>query len=272
MTIRETNEGGSQLADDQPDAWLACARNAAAHAVRAGDFAPTFRLPDVHGGNQALIDLIEQGPLVLSFYRGIWCDFCDAALKTLGGLDGKIRELGAMQIAIGPRPANDAERSRLQAHPMPLLVDRALKVTTAYGLAITLPDHLQERYARLGYAPAKTADGGEWKIPVPATYVIGRDGRVAMAMIDADYRTRIPSGHLLSALRGLRALGAGGLNRTRLGFPYLDRKTTVAAICDGGPKGVRASGRSGWQGRRRSLSFAENVLNTAAAERPVVRG
>ena len=192
------------MRDDPPDELLACAQKAATHAVRAGEFAPTFRLPDVHGGNRALIDLIEQGPLVLSFYRGIWCDYCGAALETLGRLDKEIRELGATHVAIGPRPASEAERSRLEAFPMPLLVDRALKVTTSYGLAISLPDQLQARYARFGCVPGKVTDDGKWKIPVPATYVIGGSGRVVMAMIDADYRTRMSPDHLLSALRGVR--------------------------------------------------------------------
>lgn len=205
MTIPQKIEPEEPLADFPADALLARAREAAPRAVRAGQFAPTFRLPDIHGGNLALIDLIEQGPLVLSFYRGVWCDFCDAALETLGRLDETIRNLGATHAAIGPVPGRASERSRLQDLPMPLLVDRGLKVTASYGLAISLPDALHEQYARLGYVPNGVPDGGAWKISIPAMYLIDRGGRVVMATIDADYRNRIEPAHLLSALHGLQA-------------------------------------------------------------------
>ena len=204
MAVTNQIERAAPPEDGAPDELLARTRQAARHAARAGDFAPTFRLPDVHGGNRALIDLIEQGPLVLSFYRGVWCDFCDEALETLGRLDGKIRDLGAMHVAIGPGAGSDAERSRLKTFPMPVLADRGLKVTASYGLSISLPDQLEERYASFGYGPIGTGDTGTWKISVPATYVIGMDGRIVMAVIDADYRHRMQPDHLMSALRGLR--------------------------------------------------------------------
>ena len=94
---------------------------AAAQAVPAGHFAPTFRLPDLHGGSAALVDLIQQRSLVISFYRGIWCDFCDTALEALARIDGNIGALDARHVAIGPPPAGDAQRRRLEAFPMPVL-------------------------------------------------------------------------------------------------------------------------------------------------------
>ncbi len=186
-----------------PEELLARARRAAANAVQAGQFAPTFRLTDVHGGHQALIDLIEHGPLVLSFYRGVWCDFCGAALDALASLDTTIRSLGAAHVAIGPPPGDEAQRAKLEAFPMPLLIDRGLKITASYGLAIALPDELHEHYARVGYVPTKAGEPGKWMIPVPATYIIDRLGKVVLAAIDIDYRNRLDPSELISALRGL---------------------------------------------------------------------
>jgi len=86
---------------------------------------------------------------------------------------------------------------------MPVLIDRGLKVTSSYGLAIVLPHELHEHYARIGYVPVNAGEPGKWMIPVPATYVIDRLGKVVLAAIDIDYRNRLDPTELLSALRRL---------------------------------------------------------------------
>jgi peroxiredoxin len=184
------------------DTLLARASEAAKHAVRAGQFAPTFRLPDLHGGSAALVDLIGQRSLVISFHRGVWCSFCDTALEALAEVDDEIRALGATHVAIGPPPGNEDQQRRLQALPMPVLADHGLHSTAAYGLTITLPDALKADYAREGYTPPR--EHGKWTVPVPATYVIDRTGRIAMASIDIDYRNRLDPAQVLSALRCLQ--------------------------------------------------------------------
>ena len=173
---------------------------AAAKAIRAGQFAPTFRLEDIHGGTARMVDLLEQGPLVMSFYRGIWCDFCDLALEGLAKIDGQIRELGAHQVAIGPAPTGDSQRRRLLGFPMPVLVDSGLRVTASFGLTVPVPSSERERYASLGYAPPNAS----WLVPIPATYVLDRSGKVVVAAIDADYRNRLEPDQILSTLRCLR--------------------------------------------------------------------
>ena len=177
---------------------LARASEAARQAARAGQFAPTFRLQDLHGGTAALVDLIGQRSLVISFHRGVWCSFCDTALEALAEIDGDVRALGATQVAIGPPPGNDDQQRRLQSLAMPVLVDRGLHVAASYGLAITLPDGLRAAYAEAGYAA-----GASWKVPIPATYVVDRVGRIALASIDLDYRNRLDPAQVLSALRCL---------------------------------------------------------------------
>ncbi len=152
--------------------------DAARQAVRAGQFAPTFRLRDLHGGNAAMVDLIGQRALVISFYRGVWCSFCDTVLEAMAGIDGQIQDLRATQVAIGPPPENEDQSRKLQALPMPVLVDHGLRVARAYGLAI--------------------------RVLVPATYVIDRGGRIVLASIDTDYRNRLDPAQVLSALRCLR--------------------------------------------------------------------
>jgi peroxiredoxin len=173
-------------------------------AVRAGQFAPTFRLADVRGGSAALVELVGRGALVISFYRGVWCSFCETALEALARADGDIRAAGATQVAIGPPPVGDDQRRRLQGLAMPVLVDRGLRAASAYGLTMALPDEAKGAYAAAGYVPQTTADGAEWLVPIPATYIVDRGGRIAMAAIDADYRNRLDPAALVSALRGLQ--------------------------------------------------------------------
>lgn len=185
-----------------PDGLLACVAAAAEIALHAGQPAPAFRLHDVDGRSHALVELTAGKPLVISFYRGLWCDYCDVALGALASFDAAIRDLGATQVAIGPLPRNEAEQSRIGMFPMPVLIDKDLHVASAYGLTIVLPDELHGTYAALGYAPPEQTTA--WRIGIPATYVVDRGGTVVLAAIDIDYRNRLDPPQILSALRGLR--------------------------------------------------------------------
>jgi hypothetical protein len=93
------SDGTSDTAPSQE--ILSRTAEAAKRAICAGQFAPTFRLQDLHGGSVALIDLIERGPLIISFYRGLWCSFCDTAIEAPAGIEDDTRALGATHVAIG---------------------------------------------------------------------------------------------------------------------------------------------------------------------------
>lgn len=191
----------SEQAGPSPsDEMFRVTSEASTKAIRAGQFAPTFRLEDVHGGIARMVDLLEQGPLVVSFYRGVWCDFCDLTLERLAGIDSEIRELGANQVAIGPAPANDNQRRRLEGFPMPVLVDAGLRVSSSFGLTVPVPKSERERYASLGYVPPNAS----WQVPIPATYVLEKSGKVVIAAIDVDYRNRLEPDQILATLRCLR--------------------------------------------------------------------
>jgi peroxiredoxin len=203
MSVADTSH--DPAASGAPSAeLLVLTSEAAKHAVRAGQFAPTFRLQDLHGGTAALVDLIGERSLVVSFYRGVWCSFCGSALEAMAGINAEVQALGATHVAIGPVPGNEEQQRRLQALSMPVLVDRGLHVATSYGLTIVLPDALKAAYAEAGYTPPRAANHGKWTVPVPATYVVHRGGRIAMTLIDIDYRNRRDPAQVLSALRCLQ--------------------------------------------------------------------
>ena len=170
-------------------------------AVRAGQLAPTFRLQGAGGETYSLLVLIEKAPLLITFYRGLWCDYCQARLESLAELYPQIRALAAQQVVIGPAARNDAEMAWLAALPMPVLLDRDLRITAAYGMSIDLPEDLHGRYTGLGYLPVAN---DRWVVPVPGTLLVEPTGRVAMAAADADYRSQVAAADLLAALRGLQ--------------------------------------------------------------------
>jgi peroxiredoxin len=178
------------------------------HATGAGEFAPSFRLRDLHGGNAAFVDLIQRGHLVISFHRGVWCSFCKTAIETLAKVEKEIHDLGASQVAIVPPPGDDRQLAEFGVFPMPILIDHGLRVSSSFGLTIELPEGLQEKYAAAGYSPPLRPGSKKSLVPIPATYVVDRCGRVVMATIDTDYRNRLDPVQLLSALRCLQRRAA----------------------------------------------------------------
>ena len=116
-----------------------------------------------------------------------------------------VRALGASAVAIAPRGKAVSECGPL---PMPGLQDIDMKVARAYGLGFNLPASLRPRYEGLGYAPPATRKAGSWLVPMPATYLLDRDGIVALAFIDVDYRKRFEPASVLTALKALQARSA----------------------------------------------------------------
>ena len=193
------------LAPDAPPSAeiMARTKKAACSAVHAGDFAPTFRLRDLNDHVVSLLDLLQPGPVVVCFHRGIWCRFCETALSAMAAIDGEIRALGASQVVIGPPPGKGPEALQAAALPMTVATDHGLRVALTYGLTIEVPDEARDAYAQAGYLPPKTSADAPWLVPIPATYLILQTGRIALAAIDADYRNRFQPSEVLSILRSL---------------------------------------------------------------------
>lgn len=142
------------------------------HALKAGDPAPDFRLPDARGCQVRFRDLLAKGPVVVSFYRGGWCPYCNLELRALQNALPEIKQLGAQLVAISPQTPD-------------------------------LTEELRPIYSRLGHAlPDKNGDDS-WILPIPATYVIDKDGIVALAFVDVDYRNRLEPAEIVATLKTL---------------------------------------------------------------------
>lgn len=181
----------------------------AERTVRVGDQAPDFTLTNARGEPVTLSDLLAHGPVVLTFYRGGWCPYCNLQLRAYQRALPEIKTAGASLVAIAPEKPDDtlttAEKNELKFE---VLSDVDGAVGAAYRLYFELSPELKALYEAGGNDLAKRNADGTWHLPIPATYVIARDGRVAAAFVDVEYRNRAETADILATLQALK--GPGG--------------------------------------------------------------
>lgn len=166
-----------------------------------GAVAPEFALQDSAGRLVRSRDLLAMAPLVIKFFRGRWCSYCMTELETWRDLYGRLRERGALLVAVSPETQRQSDFA-MQQHglPFPLLHDPAARLAEEFGLVYTVPEYHQQ-YLRSVLVNLPFLNGeGSWRLPLPATYVIGRDGRVLFAEAHADFRVRPEPEEALAAL------------------------------------------------------------------------
>lgn len=175
---------------------------AAQKALKAGDKAPAFTLNNPDGKPVSSIDLLRQGPLVVTFYRGVWCPYCNMELQALHAALPDIHEAGASVVAISPQVAANSRKSvRQNALAFPILSDTHNDVAAAFGLRFELQDYLVELYKSLkNDLPAFNGDPS-WTLPMPARYVIAPDGTIVYAEVNPDYTHRPDPSEMLPAIR-----------------------------------------------------------------------
>lgn len=166
-----------------------------------GTQAPAIALPDSAGRLVRSSDLLALGPLVINFFRGRWCPYCVTELEAWRDLYPALRERGALVAGISPQTQRQSDFTVNQhAIPFPLLTDAGCAVAEQFGLVWTVPEYLQNYY--LGILVNVPFINGEssWKLPLPATYAIGQDGKVLYAEAHADFRVRPEPEDVLRAL------------------------------------------------------------------------
>jgi peroxiredoxin len=178
------------------------ASGAAQKALKAGNLAPTFTLADPDGHPVSSADLLREGPLVLTFYRGVWCPYCNLELQALQAALPDIRAAGARVLAISPQVAANSRKSvRQNALEFPILSDPHNDVAAAFGLRFELQDYLVELYKSLkNDLPAFNGEPS-WTLPMPARYVIAPDGTIVYAEVNPDYKRRPDPSEMLPAIR-----------------------------------------------------------------------
>lgn len=185
------------------------ASGAAEHALKAGDHAPEFTLKDTEGRDESSRELLTKGLLVVTFYRGFWCPYCNMDLQALQDALPAIAERGARLIAISPqKESNGRKWRRANKVTFPILSDLGNEVAARFGLRFRLPDYLIEIY-RDTFKNDLTRINGEpsWTLPMPARYVIGNDSVIAYAEVNPDYTQRPDPAELLLVLSRMQNAG-----------------------------------------------------------------
>lgn len=167
------------------------ASGAQSRALKVGDVAPEFTLPDPDGKPVSSRVLLEYGPLVVTFYRGAWCPFCNFDLSALEEARSDIESRGATLVAISQQTAPNSRKSQRQnGLGFPILGDHGGEIAARFGLRWTLPDYLREIQKALGADLTQFNGEDSWTLPMPARYVIAQDGTIAYAEVNADYTRR----------------------------------------------------------------------------------
>jgi len=170
------------------------------NALQVGSKAPDFTLKNAIGNKVSLYDELENGPVILMWYRGGWCPYCNLTLRAMEDMLPQYRAGGAQLLALTPE-SPDKSMSTIEKHELSfeVLTDNDNAVAKTYGVVFQLTDEVKDYYENgFGLSAYNGNDKGE--LPLAATYVSGTDGIITYAFLDADYRNRAEPIEVLNAL------------------------------------------------------------------------
>jgi peroxiredoxin len=215
VSLREQLEARWRLAGEKaPEfrrAYEALMRDLAASALidsalKAGTVMPEFELPSVEGRFVSSAELVARGPLVVSFFRGGWCPYCTLELQALQQALPEIEAHGASLIAVTPDTgAALAAAKRANGLDYQVLSDLDNGVGLAFGIVFRVPETIRTLYRGLGLDLGARHGNrtGEWLLPLPATYIVDRQGVIRHAELDADFTHRMEPADIIRVLQEL---------------------------------------------------------------------
>lgn len=172
--------------------------------LKAGERAPLFTLPNAFGKKISLQDALKKGPVILVFYRGAWCPFCNIQLHALHQSMPAFRQYGARLITVSPqKPDKSKEQLAKSKYPFDVLSDLDSTVMQAYKLYYELPDDLVAVYKKLGLDLEAFNGKDRNVLPVPGTFIIDKAGIIRAAHADTDYKKRMEPQAIVDALSKL---------------------------------------------------------------------
>ncbi|MBB1377844.1 peroxiredoxin-like family protein [Pseudoalteromonas sp. SR43-2] len=176
-----------------------------ANALDLNQVASSFELPNQHGQSVQLTKLLAKGPVVVTFYRGSWCPYCNLQLKALQAHLPEIHALGAQLVAISPQvPDGSMSESDISKMDFLVLSDQNADVAVSYGVAWQVPTFLLEHMrVDRGLDLESVNNGNSSVLPIPATFVLDKQGKVTWRYVDVDYRTRSEPEDIINALKNL---------------------------------------------------------------------
>ncbi|MBV8840306.1 MAG: AhpC/TSA family protein [Alphaproteobacteria bacterium] len=195
-----SNHPGSAAIVDRLVARLS-AHQAGDSAPKAGEMMPPFALPDEQGRMVTLKALLARGPAIITFHRGHWCPYCRISINTLARAQPRIAALGAQMVAIVPeRQPFAAEMKSDSGVAFPILTDMDNGYAMSLNLAIWVGPEMKDYMLSIGRMLPEYQGNESWMLPIPATFVVGPDGRITARFADPDYRRRAAVEKLIAAL------------------------------------------------------------------------
>ena len=180
------------------------ASGVAERVLREGATAPDFELPDAVGETIRLSDLLRSGPVILSFYRGQWCPFCNLELRALQQAMEEIESAGATLVAVSPNtPDNSMTLVEKHGLTFPVLSDHDNRVAKQFNLVYEMTAENIDNYREKGRDVAAMNGSDKWELPLPATYVIDRDRVIRYAFVDTNHRVRAEPSDVVRVAAGL---------------------------------------------------------------------
>lgn len=176
----------------------------AGKALRRGQVGPQFALPSATGVIVSLGERLSYGPVIVTFYRGGWCPYCNIALRALQSRLPEIKRLGGSLIAISPEvPDQSLSTTEKLALEFDVLSDADNSVARQFGLVYRISDAARERLQALGRDLVAHNGTDRWELPITATYVINQEGLIVFDHVEADYRERLDPATIVNAVAGV---------------------------------------------------------------------
>ncbi len=173
-------------------------------AKSVGDKAPPFSLPNNRGEMVSSERLLKDGPLVISFYRGSWCPYCNLEMKALQEALPAIDKLGAKLVAISPSlPEKSTSLGEKHSISFEILSDIGNKVAREYNVVFVMANELRPIYSQFGFDIENETGNNSYEIPIPATYVVNTDGTIVSSFVDVDHTKRMEPSSIIEALESI---------------------------------------------------------------------
>ena len=176
-------------------------------ALKTGDTFPNFELPNVNGESVSLASLLQNGPLVISFYRGGWCPYCNIELKALQSILPQLKENNAQLIAITPEaPDNSLSTIEKNNLEFEVLTDANNAFAKSINLVYKLPENLVSLYKTFGIDLVQSQGNNNSELPISGTYVIDTSGKIIFHHLEEDYKLRADTDEILKSLSKIEVL------------------------------------------------------------------
>ena len=179
--------------------------DAASKALKEGAQVPDFTLFDALGNSVTLSHLLKQGPVVIAFYRGAWCPYCNLQLHAYQQILPQIQALGACLVAISPQtPDHSLTLAEKRALTFVVLSDEGNQVARQFGLVFQIDEAVRSAFRQVGANLPMYNGDGSWDLPMPGTFLVDQSGTVRLAYVDPDFTHRLDPSIIIARLKELQ--------------------------------------------------------------------